>query len=443
MNSSKIGQNLGIVGLLNVEFKDFKSGIKNCFYITCTQNNSGNINSVKHSTDSCHGCVFFFRIVVLFLTDNFMKHLYILISLILGGIETNPGPSASDNHNGSTRLKSNMTIRSYNCNGLGSINKFRRLLTKIREEVKKGGVVLLQETHIKDENLIKTYWKMIYVTSCVSTQSAGVIILFDNSYECLESCKDESGRMVLAVIENDIEKFIVVNVYCPCDSVLAKSFIESVYDKIYEVMDRHPDAFLILGGDLNACMTEKDFLNRNYPQSEVILMDYIKANNNTCEIVDAYRCLKSEAGYTWSRQTCQSRLDYIFISRYLATRVINVELDWALEQSDHASVLIVLGLVEEDPIGPGITRVNGQILENPSILASTRTELGMLMDQIPEDWNPHQTLEYMKVCIRSVISGLVGRNRKELKCEIEELEKSLNDMQAIKASVNSNIIMGS
>ena len=118
--------------------------------------------------------------------------------------------------------------------------------------------------------------------------------------------------------------------------------------------------------------------------------------------------------------------------------MINVELDWALEQSDHASVLIVLSLVEEDPIGPGLTRVNGQILEDPSILASARLEIGTLMDQVPEDWNPHQTLEYMKVCISSVISGLVGRNRKELKCEIEELEKSLNDMQAIKASVNSN-----
>ena len=59
--------------------------------------------------------------------------------------------------------------------------------------------------------------KMNYVTSCVSTQSLGVLILFDNSYECLESFKDGAGRMAIAVIENDVEKFIVVNVYYPCE----------------------------------------------------------------------------------------------------------------------------------------------------------------------------------------------------------------------------------
>ena len=39
--------------------------------------------------------------------------------------------------------------------------------------------MLLQETHVKDENLIRMYWKMLFVTSCVITQSAGVLILFD------------------------------------------------------------------------------------------------------------------------------------------------------------------------------------------------------------------------------------------------------------------------
>jgi hypothetical protein len=33
----------------------------------------------------------------------------------------------------------------------------------------------------------------------------------------------------------------------------AIAFMEIVYDKVYEVMDRHTDAFLIMGGDFNAC----------------------------------------------------------------------------------------------------------------------------------------------------------------------------------------------
>ena len=42
----------------------------------------------------------------------------------------------------------------------------------------------------------------------------------------------------------------------------SKVFMENVYDKIYEIMDRHTDAFLILGGDFNACMSANDSINR-------------------------------------------------------------------------------------------------------------------------------------------------------------------------------------
>ena len=38
--------------------------------------------------------------------------------------------------------------------------------------------------------------------------------------------------------------------------------------------------------------------------------------------------------YFWGRQQCQSRLDYIFVSRYLGTKVISVSTYWAFEQSD-------------------------------------------------------------------------------------------------------------
>ena len=85
--------------------------------------------------------------------------------LLKQNVESNPGPESN--------IKPNVAIRTYNCNGLGNTNKFRRLLTKLRPEVQQGGIALLQETHIVDENLIKLYWKMNFVTSCVSTNRGG------------------------------------------------------------------------------------------------------------------------------------------------------------------------------------------------------------------------------------------------------------------------------
>jgi hypothetical protein len=38
--------------------------------------------------------------------------------------------------------------------------------------------------------------------------------------------------------------------------------MEKVYDKIIELLDKHPDAFVVMGGDFNACMSMNDSLNR-------------------------------------------------------------------------------------------------------------------------------------------------------------------------------------
>ena len=202
--------------------------------------------------------------------------------LLMHGIEPNPGPEGDKSN------KPNFTVRTYNCNGLGNIDKFRRVLIKAGKEVQKGGIILLQETHIVDEDLIKLYWKMKYASSCVSTNSGGVMILYDNSWELLEYEVDDEGRFCAVVIENEKMKLLVVNLYCPNNHRDSFEFMENVYDKIYELLDKHPDSFVVLGGDFNACMSEEDYLNRNKTRCETKLTDYIKANNKTCGIMDSY-----------------------------------------------------------------------------------------------------------------------------------------------------------
>ena len=82
------------------------------------------------------------------------------------------------------QFESNISIRTYKCNGLGVIDKFRRILIKIRNETgpRSGGIVLLQETRIKNEKIIETYWKGGYVSRCIGTNGAGVMILFGGGF---------------------------------------------------------------------------------------------------------------------------------------------------------------------------------------------------------------------------------------------------------------------
>jgi hypothetical protein len=38
--------------------------------------------------------------------------------------------------------------------------------------------------------------------------------------------------------------------------------MEKVYDKNFEFLDKHPDAFIIKGCDFNVCMSDNGSLNR-------------------------------------------------------------------------------------------------------------------------------------------------------------------------------------
>ena len=46
------------------------------------------------------------------------------------------------------------------------------------------------------------------------------------------------------------------------------------------------------------------------------------------------------------KQRIKSRLDYIFVSQYLTSRITNVEVKYGFELSDHASVLVEMHVNE-------------------------------------------------------------------------------------------------
>ena len=54
--------------------------------------------------------------------------------------------------------------------------------------------------------------------------------------------------------------------------------------------------------------------------------------------------------------------------KYLPTKIAKVEVDWAFKQSDHASVAVGMYLKEEVIMGPGLTRINSSVLNDPLAL---------------------------------------------------------------------------
>jgi hypothetical protein len=81
------------------------------------------------------------------------RHLKALLSIkIQNDIELNPGPL--------TQKVKKLEIFTLNCRGLGKIDKFRLVLSKISEKMRANpdSIFMLQETMIKNDNYLKLAW---------------------------------------------------------------------------------------------------------------------------------------------------------------------------------------------------------------------------------------------------------------------------------------------
>ena len=140
-----------------------------------------------------------------------------------------------------------------------------------------------------------------------------------------------------------------------------------------------------------------------------------------CDLVDSYKTKNTEAGYTWNRGECYSRLDYIYVSSSLMSRINSSKTNWSYDKSDHAALVTSIKIRDEIRKGPGIVKVNIEVLKDKTKVAQIRNEIKFLIDQIPTEWNGHTKLEYMKMVLRSTIAHHTGQKRKEDKLEVEEL----------------------
>jgi hypothetical protein len=69
---------------------------------------------------------------------------------------------------------------------------------------------------------------------------------------------------------------MVVIDYCLNEHTVSYMFMKMVYDKIFEILDKHPDEFDTLVVDFNACVPVSDSLNRLKTKQESYLTEFIK-----------------------------------------------------------------------------------------------------------------------------------------------------------------------
>jgi exonuclease III len=91
---------------------------------------------------------------------------------------------------------------------------------------------MIQETHLVNTDYLKLVWKQNYLSNCVRTNSAGVMILFNKRFQTKLIHKDSEGRLIIVVVEDGDDKFILVNAYFPNDHRQGIVFADEMYSKI-------------------------------------------------------------------------------------------------------------------------------------------------------------------------------------------------------------------
>ena len=71
--------------------------------------------------------------------------------------------------------------------------------------------------HVVNTDYLELVWKHKFLSNCVKSNSAGVIILYNKQYNLAYKFNNGDGRQMIAAVRNEENKLILVNAYYPND----------------------------------------------------------------------------------------------------------------------------------------------------------------------------------------------------------------------------------
>jgi len=348
-----------------------------------------------------------------------------------GDVEPNPGPKGTI-----------VEIMSYNARGLKNRLKLKRVLNSCHKLMAQNNntIIFLQETHLEldDTKTVELMWRHNFLISPGTNRQWGCVTLFDPTWKVTYRDVDNNGRFVIAILERHERLFMLINIYAPNDHNLI--FFADLFNKIIQLQRDFPNAEIIMAGDFNLVMGNMDGVNRNTTNIELQCRNLLQRNFSRLNLIDCYRKLHVNGGFTWVRGDCMSRLDMIFASSDLCENLTGSKLEWAFDDSDHAMIVAKFNLETTFGRGPGLLRLNAEILDNDATLEQVKIELTNHIDQIPDHWNPHVKLDFVKMSIRGIMSLISGKQKKIENIEQKALSEQINTLMSTKEKIEIGLI---
>ena len=265
--------------------------------------------------------------------------------------------------------------------------------------------VCLQETLVSD-SLISTFrskWKgSSFWSPALGKQGGTVILVPENSdFEIKKWQRDSSGRIVSILASLGDFNFNIVNIYAPTNLTERKCFYESLHDFFF------PNALKIIVGDFNCVENASDKHGGVFSQAKD-LIDF----RTQFKLIDIWQKLHGrQTECTWfnSDQSIGTRLDKFLIDPDLSANARTCEII-PFVLSDHDSVHLSLDLHDIYTGGPGIWRLNLDLLKDELFCSQISELICTHVDFIEAFPSIHEWWDFLKESIKET-ALIFGREK--------------------------------
>ena len=256
-------------------------------------------------------------------------------------------------------------LLSANCRGLR--NKIKRYDVINYMKSKRVNILCLQDTHLTsdDEADLKSIWEGEILLHGVNTNSRGVAILLNNTFEykIKNIFRDSAGNMIMLDFQLSDISVKLINIYGP------NADDTSFYNFIAGLLNQNEEEYVLWCGDFNMIFNptfdSHNYINLNNPRSRTVVMNMMEEYN----LVDTFRYFNPEIKrFTWRRQNPlkQARLDYLIASSSFTDLVNKTDIIPGY-RSDH-SILQLDILLNKFYRGKGSWKFNTNLLKDINYL---------------------------------------------------------------------------
>ena len=202
--------------------------------------------------------------------------------------------------------------------------------------------VFLQETYSSKEceNIWQAEWGGEVTFSHGTNYGKGTMILINPKikYKVEKKICDKNGRYIILDIALADTRVALVNIYPPNDINQQVSFFKELQEQLQEFSEEN----IIIGGDFNCTLSEKDKKGGNPSNRKHALVKEIKKLCNLYDLNDIWRSLNPSAEeFTWRNKSfkIQCRLDFFLTSKKLNDLTNKCKIEYAPE-TDHSATLM-------------------------------------------------------------------------------------------------------